>query len=342
MKILLTGAGGFLGQRIARCLLADGVKHLRLHYRNEASAKKFAALTTEFPDATLEFVGANLMNPSLMPSLVAGVDCIIHAAAGMRGAAADMFANSVISTRTLVTAAAAQKVRRIVLISSFSVYRTQNLPSGSVVSESTPLEDANPAKGPYGFAKSRQESLFREMQVEYGFESVILRPGVIYGPSNHSISPRVGIKAMGTFFRLGSKAVIPLTYVDNCASAVSRAALHAPNNAVFNVVDDDLPSCRTFLKAYRSRVTKLRTIPVPYWALLLGSKMVSRYHKRSRGQLPAVMTPYIVQSMYRPFSYTNNALKSIGWAPSISTADALSRSFSGWAEQLSTSRKLDL
>ncbi|MGE5453553.1 MAG: NAD-dependent epimerase/dehydratase family protein [Acidobacteriota bacterium] len=333
MKVLVTGAGGFLGRRIVDSLLRQGVTHVRVHVRQAPPAGMIEGLQAQYPQATIEVAQANLLSRGALEPLVQGVDCIVHAAAGMKGAAADMFANTVLTSRNLLEAAVAQKVRRIVLISSFSVYEAASLKKNQVLSEATPIEKVGVDRGAYGYAKTRQEHMFNEFQREHGFESVILRPGVIYGPGGGALSSRVGIRALGFFFALGGDALLPLTYVDNCADAVAKAALSAPAGSAFSVVDDDLPTCRAYLKRYCRDVEPMRCIPVPFWAFRLGAKVLVWYHKRSKGQLPAVFTPYVVDSMYRPLRYSNAALKAIGWTQRVSTPEAIQRSFQFWRDQ---------
>jgi nucleoside-diphosphate-sugar epimerase len=334
MKVLVTGAGGFLGRRIVESLLSQGVEHVRVHVRQAPPQGMVEGLRERYPSATIDVVQANLLSrgEALAP-MVQGVDCVVHAAAGMKGAAADMFANTVLTTRNLLEAACAQNVRRIVLISSFSVYEAASLKKGQMLSEKTPIEKVGVDRGAYGYAKTRQEHMFNEFQRQYGFESVILRPGVIYGPGGGALSARIGIRAMGFFFALGNGALLPLTYVDNCADAVATAALKAPAGSSFSVVDDDVPSCRAYLKRYCRDVESMRCIPVPFWAFRLGAKLLVWYHKRSKGQLPAIFTPYIVDSMYRPLRYSNAALKAIGWIQRINTSKALEQSFKYWKDQ---------
>lgn len=332
MRILVTGAGGFLGQRIADSLLSAGTTNLRLHFRAAPPHGMIEKLRLRYPQAEIETAAANLLRRGALDELVNGVDCLIHAAAAMRGAAADMFANTVVGTRNLFEAAGAAQIRRIVLVSSFAVYRTAGLARNAVHDESLPIETVGADKGPYAYAKTRQEHLFEEYRELFGFESVILRPGVIYGPGGGAFSSRVGIKAMGLFFNLGGPAALPLTYVENCADAIAIAALHAPTGSAYNVVDDDLPTCSEYLRAYRSEVAPLRSLRVPYWAFLLGSRMLERYHRYSKGQLPAVFTPYVVKSMYQPLRYDNAALKQLGWTPRIATSEGLMRSFHYWCE----------
>jgi nucleoside-diphosphate-sugar epimerase len=338
MKVLVTGAGGFLGRRIVESLLKKGVGELRVHARQALPAGMIESLRREFPQAQIECVQANLLSRGELEALVAGVDCIVHAAAGMKGAAADMFANTVLTTRNLLEAAGERGIRRIVLISSFSVYHAESLPRGALLSESTPLERVGVDRGAYGYAKTRQEYLFNEFQQRFGFEAVTLRPGVIYGPGGGALSSRVGIRALGFFFSLGGGALLPLTYVDNCADAVAQAALTAAPGSAFNVVDDDLPTCKAYLRSYCREVEKMRRVPVPYWAFELGARLIVRYHRNSKGQLPAVFTPYVVRSMYRPLRYSNAALKAIGWTQAVATPEGLKRSFDHWRAQKRSAR----
>lgn len=335
MKVLVTGAGGFLGRRIVDSLLRQGVTHVRVHVRQAPPKGMVEDLQSRYPQATIEVAQANLLSRGALEPLVQGVDCVVHAAAGMKGAAADMFANTVLTSRNLLEAACAQKVRRIVLISSFSVYEAAKLKKGDVLSESTtPIEPVGVDRGAYGYAKTRQEHMFNEFQRRHGFESVILRPGVIYGPGGGALSSRVGIRALGFFFALGGGALLPLTYVENCADAVAKAALSAPAGSAFSVVDDDLPSCKAYLKRYCREVEPMRCVPVPFWAFRLGARVLVWYHKRSKGQLPAVFTPYVVDSMYRPLRYSNAALKAIGWTQRVSTENGIKLSFQYFKEQL--------
>lgn len=334
MKILVTGAGGFLGKQIARSLLRQGQNDLRLHFRNKAPGGFIESLQKEFPQAHLETAGANLISRGSFDAMLQGVDCVIHAAAGMKGAAADMFANTVMGSRNVFEACGKVGVKRIVLISSFAVYKTDAMRPGDVLDDSIGVEPVGVEKGPYGYAKTRQEHMFREFQQQYGFETVILRPGVIYGPGGGALSPRVGLKAMGIFVSLGGKAILPLTYVENCADAVARAAVHAPNGSAFSVVDDNLPTCRQYLDGYLRNVQKMRVVPLSFGMFMRASQMLVNYHKKSKGQMPAVFTPYVVRSMYTPIRYSNDGLKRIGWSQRIPTTEALKRTYSWLKEQL--------
>jgi nucleoside-diphosphate-sugar epimerase len=126
--------------------------------------------------------------------------------------------------------------------------------------------------------------------------------------------------------------LLPLTHVDNCADAVALAALRGQPGSAFNVVDDGLPTCQDYLLAYQRAVRRLRVVPIPYPMLLAGSYWLAAYNRRSRGQLPAVFTPYTVRSMYRKLRYSNAALKALGWTPQISVAAGMAATFTSLRE----------
>jgi nucleoside-diphosphate-sugar epimerase len=182
----------------------------------------------------------------------------------------------------------------------------------------------------YSHSKLRQEQLFWEYREKYGFELVVLRPGVIYGPGGGHFSNRVGLSLFGRFLHLGGDNLLPLTYVDNCAEAIVAAAIAGGDGEVYNVVDDDLVTSKQYLAAYKKQVKKVKSVPVPYFALMWGSKMVERYSTRSKGQLPAIFTPYKTRAMWGGNQFSNAKLKSIGWKPLISTGEGMNRAFAAF------------
>lgn len=331
MKILITGSGGFLGKRIVERLLVHGQTDLRCMLRDTTKGAALEAIATQYPQAKMELVAANLRNQRELPAVLAGVDLIIHAAAALKGSPAEMFLDSVVAARNLLDSIAEipEGMRpRVVLISSFGVIGVPSMPRGAMVDEASPMESNPGERDIYSYTKLRQEQMFHDYQRRLGFELVVLRPGVIYGPGSGHFSNRVGLSMFGRFLHLGGGNLLPLTYVDNCAEAIVVAAL-SPSSAgqVYNVVDDQLVTSAQYLRQYRQQVKRISTIRIPYWLLLWGSKIVAWYADRSRGQLPAIFTPYKTKAMWGGNQFSNSKLKSIGWNPIVSTPEGLSRSF---------------
>jgi nucleoside-diphosphate-sugar epimerase len=333
MKILVTGAGGFLGSVVVERLLERGQRDIRCLVRSPKRLEQLSVTIARYPDAQVEVITGNLNRRKDAARAVEDVDVIFHLASAMSGGPADMFLNTVVGSRNLLDAVQGRRVR-IVLVSSFGVYGVAELRRGALVDERTPLEKHPERRDIYSHTKLRQEQLFQEYQGRNGFELVILRPGVIYGPgmAGH-FSSRVGLSLFGVFLHLGHGNRLPLSYVDNCAEAVVTAGL-AKNAAgqVYNVHDDDLPTSRQYLRRYRREVKKIRFVPVPYFVLMAISRLVARYHRYSHGQLPAIFTPYKTASTWGGNCFDNRALKTTGWKQLVPTSEGLRRTFAAFRE----------
>src|SRR5262249_53485228 len=151
-------------------------------------------------------------------------------------------------------------LKRFVSISSFAVYTNRDKPRRNLLDESCPVEEQPERRGEaYCYAKRKQDELIVEYGAKHRMPYVLVRPGVVYGPGTTGITGRVGSGAFGVFLHLGSSNVIPFTYVDNCADAIVLAGMRPGiEGEVFNVVDDDLPTSRQFLRLYKRNVRKFR------------------------------------------------------------------------------------
>lgn len=333
MKILVTGGGGFLGSVLIARLLEHGQRDIRILLRSAKRLNQLNSLIARYPGANVELMTGNLSRKADIARAVEGAGVIFHLASAMGGGAADMFLSSVVGSRNLLEVVDKRPVR-IVLVSSFGVYGVAGMPSGALVDENTPLEQHPEKRDLYSHTKLRQEQIFVEYQKKNGFELVIVRPGVIYGPgaAGH-FSARVGLSLFGVFLHLGGSNKLPLSYVDNCAEAIAVAGLSdKAAGQVYNIHDDDLPTSRQYLRRYRREVKKIRFIPVPHFALMAISRLVERYYNYSQGQLPAIFTPYKTASMWVGKRFSNAALKSTGWKQLVSTDEGLRRTFASFRE----------
>jgi nucleoside-diphosphate-sugar epimerase len=334
VKVLVTGSNGFLGATLVRRLCERGWPgSIRCLHRPASDLRRLEAARAAHPEASLELVAGNLVAPEDCARAIEGVDLVFHGAAALSGPAAELFLNTVVATRNLLDAvAAAGRPIRVILVSSFGVYGMAGEREGAVVSEETPLEPHPELRDLYSHSKLRQEQLAREYAEKRGVALTVLRPGVIYGPAGPAMSNRVGLRIAGLFLHLGRRNRLPLTYVDNCADALIAAArAEGAVGETYNVVDDDVPTAREYLRRYRREVEPLRVVSLPLWATRLMGRAVAWYHRWSRGQLPAILTPYKVDAAWRSFRYGNGKLKSIGWRPEVSTEEGLRRTFAALA-----------
>jgi nucleoside-diphosphate-sugar epimerase len=241
--------------------------------------------------------------------------------------------DSVVTARNLLEALSARTgpsiaKTRVVLVSSFGVYGVVPLGRGAHVDELTPLEQCPERRDPYSHSKLRQEQLVREYQQKLGFELVVLRPGVIYGPGGGAFSNRVGIQVGPIFVHMGGNNLLPLSFVVNCAEAIVLAATHPDaGGQVYNVHDDEMPTAAEYLRAYKKHVKKMRSVRLPYFATRFLAARLEGYHRRSKGQLPAIITRYKAAVAWGGNTFSNAKLRGLGWRPLVSTQDGMMRTF---------------
>jgi nucleoside-diphosphate-sugar epimerase len=334
MRILVTGANGFLGFRLVRQLLLSGETNICCLIRSAQEIPRLRSLGNEFAKANLEISIGDLTSKDDVRSAAADVEVLYHLAAAMRGSPADMFLNTVVGSKNLLDELVKNRLERAILVSSLAVYSTADLPDGAVITEDTPLEPHPEKRGTYCQAKLRQERLFRDYQSAHGFHLVTVRPGVVYGPLGPRLSARIGVNLFGVLLHFGANNLLPLTYVDNCAAAVAAVGQReGEGNEVFNIVDDELPTANEYLKGYRQNVERLRYLRVPYFVLQGLSRFVEKYHAHSKGQLPLAFTPYKSASLWRGNRLDNSKLKSTGWTQGIPTREGMQRTFAAMREE---------
>jgi nucleoside-diphosphate-sugar epimerase len=139
MKILVTGAAGFLGRAVVERLLVRGYTDIRCNVRSRAGIPKLDSMSRRYPVANLDYCVGNLRYRQDAARAVDGVQLIFHLAAGLKGTSADLFLDSVLASRNVLDAVSNRKPMRIVLVSSFGVYGVAGLSRGAPLNEETPL-----------------------------------------------------------------------------------------------------------------------------------------------------------------------------------------------------------
>jgi nucleoside-diphosphate-sugar epimerase len=331
--VLVTGATGFIGPALVSSLLRHGFKNVRAFARPASNIARLNAAVSDYKEgARVEIVRGNLLSRDDCKAVAQDAAIIFHLATGGDKSYPDAFMNSVVTTRNLIEATQNQPLRRFVNISSFAVY--ENVERKCLDEDSVAGAIDGDA---YTFAKVKQDELVIEYGQRHGFPYVIVRPGSVFGPGKAAITGRVGIDTFGVFLHMGGSNQIPLTYIDNCADAIVLAGVTpGVEGEVFNVVDDDLPSSREFLRQYKRSVKRFRSIYVPRSMSYALCRCWEKYSRWSEGQLPAVFNRRRWNSEWKKTQYSNEKLKArLGWTPKVSMQDGLNRYFAACLENQS-------
>jgi len=300
LTLLITGAAGHVGRATVAMARARG-HQVRALVRRTASAPQDWQR-----DPGITVLALDLAQPD--KALVAGlegVDVVIHAAAGMRGADAVHDRDTVLATRRLIMAM--PQGLPLVLVSSLAVY-AGDLPADSLIDETTPLEPTPGLRDAYCRAKLAQEEVARMVRGPLR----IMRPGAVWGPG-HLWNAHLGVPLGPVLIRLGGKGPIPLCHVDHCALALILGAERQDGPDVVNVIDDDLPERARYVAALRRGGWPRLVLPVSWRLPDLIAARSTDPHTSSR--LPGLLRRPALRARMMPLRYDNAALHRLGWAP---------------------------
>lgn len=332
-RILITGAAGFIGSRVVESLVDRGFRNLVCFVRPSSGLARIEEISNQRSSGVrIEVIKGNLLSRADCEAACKDAAAIFHLAAGTgEKSFPDAFMNSVVATRNLLDASLGYgHLRRFVLVSSFTVYTNRGKSRGRLLDESCPVEEHPELRGDaYCFAKVKQEQLVAEYGRNFGVPYVVVRPGSVYGAGKSQITGRVGLGTFGLFLHLGGSNSIPFTHVDNCAEAIALAGLvKGVDGEVFNVVDDDLPSSRQFLRQYKKNVKPFASIYVPHAVSCALCYLWEAYSRWSKGQLPPAFNRKRWHVEWRKTRYSNEKLKTrLRWAPKVPTAEGMRRYF---------------
>jgi nucleoside-diphosphate-sugar epimerase len=232
-RILVLGAGGFVGRRLISVLLSSD-------WATPIAGVRRAAATAH---ADVMHRTVDVTDGQSVARALDGVDAVVNCVAGSPAAISE-------GARLLYAAAAGTGTTpRIVHLSTMAVYGD----AAGLVDESAPLR-AN--GGDYAMAKSLAE----QHAAEYA-NGVILRPGCIYGPESPQWSMRIG--QWLTARRLGDLGAdgdgyCNLVYIDDVIDAIVRS-LRGGLSGPFNLAMSDPPTWNEFLIRYGRA---LRAVPI--------------------------------------------------------------------------------
>jgi len=319
-NVLITGASGFLGSRTAKILDERG-------FAVRALVRK-TSHTDDLNFPGIELVYGDVTDAESMIPAFEGINYVIHAAAGNRGTEEEILRATVNGTRNILDLCASNPIKKLVYISSCSVYGVAECATGQVVDESSLLESFPERRGLYSLAKLKAEMLVTAFMALNKAPTVCLRPGTIYGPRGENYTPLVGFSIGNKVFAVigNGEMVLPLIYIDNLVEAILVAMTDAKSSGqVYNVVD----SQQVYKKQYME--TFIQKLYPQSWCLYVPLHLLSAVvgiQEKLFGllRIKPLLTGYRLASSQNPVVYNASKIsKDLGWQPLITFEEAAQR-----------------
>jgi nucleoside-diphosphate-sugar epimerase len=324
MRVLVTGAGGFIGRHVAAALAARG-------HEVVATGRSSAALEP-LAVAGVRTQGADLAADPL-DSLAAGCAAVVHCAARAApwGRRAAFVRDNVVATERLLAAAARAKVRRFVHLSSPSIYSAARHQLG--VAE----DFSEPQRWSTAYAETKWLAEQRVLAAQFAaLEPVVLRPRAVFGEGDRAIVPRIAAVARNGVFPLIDRgaAVIDVTYVGNVVDAVELALATSSANAgrAYNITNGEPLQVRELLDLlFGALGIRVRFVPLPRpVASLIAAAAEAVAALRADGAEPRLTRYGVALLAYSMTLDISAARERLKFAPLISVRDGFAR-YAAWS-----------
>lgn len=320
MKIVITGGTGFLG------------RHLVWHFaprhslvftgRNTEAAARVKAQCTaaQFCEVTHGTAAAQ----SQLDAICENADVIIHNAAlsSPWGRPEAFIAANVTSTQEVIRAAEKNHVKRLIFISSPSLYFDYT--DRVAVRENEPLP-----KPVNDYARTKR---LAELEVIHSkvSEKVILRPRALFGPWDQTLMPRlIRVIEQGRFpLMRGGHALVDLTYIDNAVQAVALSATRElPESLqIFNVSNGEPKPLRHLLEQVAREFQLPLSLKKVPWPLVKSIAFCAEALARINYYREPSITRYSAGVMAFGQTLDLTAIQqTLGYAPSVSLDEGIAR-----------------
>jgi len=300
--VALTGATGFIGNRVALRLVANGCK-LQALTRATSDRSRLSGLNIHWVEGALEDLDS-------LKRLVCGVDAVIHCAGAVRGATQTHFDRlNIDGVARLVRAAVEQHpLPRFLLVSS--------------------LAAREPGLSYYAASKRRAESVLADQAGDMPW--VVLRPSAVYGPGDKEMLPLLRWMVRGIAVVLGTgNARFSMLYVDDLAEAVENWLIkNGLPKKVFEIHDGQ-PNGYSWKDVIdvtgRLCARQVRCLQLPVAGLKVAASL-NLIAARLFGYAP-MFTPGKLRELRHPdWVCDNTALtRETGWKPRVSLEEGLRR-----------------
>ncbi len=319
MKTLVTGANGFIGSNLCGHLIRSGASVVGL-------VRASSDLAFVEPLAGLELRTGDITDRDSLAAAMDGVSLVYHVAGYAKdwGPWQSFRAGNVDGVRNVMESARARGVRRVVHISSVSVY---GFPGKTGIAEDEPFV-ARPDDR-YITTKAEGERLALGHHGD-GLEVSVIRPAGVYGPNDRTTTAQMAPAMLAGKFGYvdGGRHVMAPVYIDNLTQMIELAGnLAKAAGEAYNAVDDGRVTWRQYAEwMCQDLGCPKPTLSAPrqvIWPVVVVVDNAARLFGLKESPL---INKYRIRAVMADAHYsTAKAKRDLGYKPEISTRDGIRR-----------------
>jgi nucleoside-diphosphate-sugar epimerase len=322
ISALVSGATGFLGGHLLLMLRKKG-------FQVRALARKTSDIAGLLRSG-VDICEGDVLDPQALRRAMAGQQIVFHTAGKVSdwGGRHEFWKANVEGTANVITACREAGVKRLIHVSSLTVL---GLPrSGARVDEKTPLADSS--RDFYTASKIAGERLVRAAHGSRGLETVVIRPGVIWGPGDTAILPRLAaLLRRGQLVIIGSgNNQLGLSHVDNLGRGIVLAAVTpAAAGQIYHLTDGEEITAR---EAFYALADVLGIRPprfaLPFPVVYSLAALLEWTARLRKSVIPPAFTRYGVRLVACDSRYDiSKAQSELGYRPSLTFSQGIASLF---------------
>lgn len=273
MRAFVTGGSGFIGSRLLETLLQKGWK-----------VKALVHKTPLREDLGIETVSADLGDTAVLSRELKGTDMLFHLAAAVGSAVrdeADFARINIEGTRSLFRAVREARVRKILHMSSAGVIG--KVADGEIADEAYPLNPQNA----YDRTKRAGEEEALRIARE-GIETVVVRPGWVYGPGDRRTFKLIRSISRRRFFLVdGGRGRQTPVFLDDLVRGILLAAESGGTGEIYHIAGGEILSVRAMAGTIAEECgTRIPRFSLPAGPASLAGEAADRIFRLFRREAP--------------------------------------------------------
>lgn len=318
MRVLVTGANGFVGAALCRKLVDRGDEVRGL-------VRKTSDLSL-LDGINIQKIVGSLEEPIFLEKVTKGIELVYHVASAVSdwGTLEHFRRVNVEGTRNVLEASIRNRVKRFVYVSSVAVH---SFIGAQEMNEESPQL---PTPFPYCETKREAEGLVLEAHRRERIKVAIVRPGDVYGPGDRtSLLKMAKILESGRMaFVGGGKALGAFTYVENLVDGLILAGTkREAEGEVFVITDGIKLSWRDYFEKLTAALNVSRPrVSVSPTLAYAAAVFFEFFYRHLRIRSRPLITRYLITHLRNDFHFSiDKAKQKLGYAPKVGIDEAIRR-----------------